>query len=72
MRLVLRGVKEEEPVQLWLEVIRDEVYVRARRGVGPEWSLVKFTENGICRIRNVGTDLGFPVEAVTHKIVVAE
>ena len=72
MKLVVRGCKEEETVELWLEMISGDVYVRARKGSGPDWSLVKFTEGGICRIRNVDRNLGFPVEAVSSKIMVAE
>ena len=72
MKLVVRGCKGEEPVELWLEMIRGDVYVKARKGSGPDWSLVKFTESGICRIRNVDFNLGFPVEVLSSKIMVAE
>ena len=72
MKLVVRGCKVEEPVELWLELMGDDVYVRARKGSGPNWNLVKFTERGICCLKNVDRNLGFPVEAVSGNIMVAE
>jgi hypothetical protein len=52
-------IEEEDVIEFWLESINsDSIYLKARKGDGRAWYLLKIEEDGISLCQDIDEDIG--------------